>query len=74
MLNRRQFLKKSTGTVLGAVSFPYVVTSSVLGKNGTVAPSNRIVIGCIGIGWQGGINMINFLRKPDTKVVAVCDV
>ncbi len=74
MLNRRQFLKKSTGTALAAVSFPYVVTSSVLGKNGNVAPSNRIVIGCIGIGWQGGINMINFLRKPDTKVVAVCDV
>lgn len=74
MINRRQFLKRSTGTVLGAVSFPYVVTSSVLGKNGNVAPSNRIVIGCIGIGWQGGTNMVNFLRKPDTKVVAVCDV
>jgi len=81
--NRRKFLKKSTGLALGAVGFPYIVRSSALGKAGTVAPSNRIVMGCIGMGGQGTRGMSGgiwvpegggFIARPDVKVVAVCDV
>jgi predicted dehydrogenase len=39
-----------------------------------VAPSNRITIGCIGVGGRGGANMSAFLSMPDVHVVAVCDV
>ncbi|MHC4114210.1 MAG: Gfo/Idh/MocA family protein [Planctomycetota bacterium] len=73
-INRRQFLQSTTSLAAGAVVFPYVVPSSALGKAGTVAPSNRIVMGGIGIGWQGGINMKNFLSKKEVQFVAVCDV
>jgi predicted dehydrogenase len=69
-INRRQFLKGATV----AVGFPYVVSSSALGKAGTVAPSNRIVMGCIGVGGQGTSNMRAFLQKDQVQVVAVCDV
>lgn len=71
-LNRRQFLKKATVTA-AAVSFPYVVPSSALGKAGSVAPSNRIVMGCIGTGKQGQYVMRNFLQLPQAQVVALCD-
>jgi len=67
-------MKKAAATLIGAVGFPYVISSSALGKNGLVAPSNRIVIGAIGLGWQGTSNMNAFLHKDDVQFVAVCDI
>lgn len=72
-MDRRDFLKKSA-VVAGAIGFPYIVSSSALGKAGTVAPSNRIIMGCIGMGWQGPGNMNNFMSQDDCKVVAICDI
>jgi len=73
-LNRRQFLRRAAGASIGAVSFPYFVRSSALGQRARVAPSNRIVMGCIGVGGQGTGNMNAFMRSSDVQVVAVCDV
>jgi len=73
-INRRQFLKELAGTSVGAVAFPYVVPSSVFGKDGKVIPSERIVMGCIGMGGQGTGNMRGFLGKKEVQIVAVCDV
>ncbi len=74
IFNRRQFLKSATSTAAGAIVFPYIVPSSVLGQNGSVAPSNRITMGCIGVGSQGTGNMRGFLGKNEVQIVAVCDV
>jgi len=73
-MNRRRFLKKVTGITAGAIAFPYVVSSSALGNAGNVAASNRIVMGCIGVGSQGTGNMRGFLGKKQVQIVAVCDV
>jgi len=70
-MNRRQFLKNTFGAALAA---PYFIPASVWGRNGAVAPSNRITIGCIGVGGMGTENMKNFLTKPNAQVLAVCDV
>jgi predicted dehydrogenase len=74
-INRRQFVK-SIGGIAAAAGFgiPYIVTSSSLGLDGTTAPSNRIVFGCIGVGPQGTGNMNAFLQMEDIQIVAVCDV
>lgn len=69
---RRQFLKKSAG-IAAALGFPSVIPGSALGKDDAVAPSNRIAIGCIGVGGMGTGNMKNFLGLDDCRVVAVCD-
>jgi predicted dehydrogenase len=74
IINRRCFLKKAAGISIAAMGFPYVVASSALGKAGSVAPSERIVMGCIGVGGQGTGNMRGFLGKSEAQVVAVCDV
>ncbi|MHC4642456.1 MAG: Gfo/Idh/MocA family protein [Planctomycetota bacterium] len=74
IINRRSLLKKAAGVSIAAVGFPYVVASSALGKAGSVAASNRIVMGCIGVGGQGTGNMRGFLGKSEAQVVAVCDV
>jgi predicted dehydrogenase len=70
-VTRRSFLKKAAAASAAAISFPYIVPSTVLGK---AAPSNKIVMGCIGVGWQGGSNMNEFLQHSDARIVAVCDV
>jgi len=73
-INRRRFLKQAAGAAAGAVGFPYVVSSSALGKAGATAQSNRIVMAAIGLGWQGYANMKSFLSKEQVQFVAVCDV
>ncbi len=68
---RRGFLKKAAGVA----AFPYIAPSSALGKAGSVAPSNRITIGFIGVGGHGrAVNLTNFLGNADAQAVAVCDV
>lgn len=66
-VTRRQALKAA----VGAAAVPLFVPSRLLGDD---APSKQIVMGCIGIGWQGGGNMNSFLGKNDCRVVAIADV
>ncbi|MHC4112314.1 MAG: Gfo/Idh/MocA family protein [Planctomycetota bacterium] len=73
-INRRQFLKRASGVTAGAIAFPYLIPSSALGGAGTVAPSNRIVMGSIGVGGMGTGDMRGFLGKRGVQYVAVCDV
>ena len=73
-MKRRHFLKDIAGKAMGALALPYYIPSSVLGRDGAVTPSNRITIGCIGVGGQGTGNLKNFLSNPAAHVLAVCDV
>jgi len=74
IITRRHFLKSATGVTTGAIVFPYIVSSSALGQGGSVAPSNRIVMGAIGVGSMGTGDMRGFMRKNEVQMVAVCDV
>ena len=54
---------------------PYFVPSTVLGRDGAVAPSEKITVGFIGTGSHGiGRNLRHYLQQPDARVLAVCDV
>lgn len=71
-LTRRRFLR--TALQAGAIlALPQVVRGAVVGRGG-VAPSERIVLGGIGIGARGRYVLSCFLREPDVQFVAVCDV
>ena len=69
-VSRRQFLKGSATVVTGLLA-PAIVPASVFGAE---APSNRITLGCIGVGRQGTGDMREFLGLSACQVVAVCDV
>ena len=71
---RRRFLSRTAGIVGGAAAFPYIVPSSALGGEGSVAASNRITMGCIGTGNQGINDLRGFLGDKRVQVVAVCDI
>ncbi len=70
-LTRRAFLRSSAGIAGAAIAFPAIVPSSVFGAD---APSERINMGCIGLGGQGSGNMRGFKGKRGCQIVAVCDV
>src|SRR5437588_1102605 len=71
--NRRSFLKTAlqAGALLAA---PQIVRGAVLGKDGGTAPSERIVLGAIGVGNRGSYDLGCFLEEPDVQFVAVCDI
>ena len=72
-LTRRNFLK--TAVQAGAALLaPQIVPSSVLGRDGAVAPSERIIMGAIGIGNRGSYVLSCFLPLPDVYFVAIADV
>jgi predicted dehydrogenase len=58
----------------GAVALPFYVPASALGLNGAVAPSERIVMGGIGLGGRGSYDLGALLNERDVQWVAVCDV
>ena len=72
-LTRRQFFGHTAAAGAG-MAIPYFVPGSVLGANGEVPASEKIVLGFIGVGGMGGGHLGNFLGQDDVQVAAVCDV
>src|SRR2546421_9753416 len=73
-LHRRRFLQTAISAAGAAVMAPTIIPSSALGRDGAVAPSERIVLGGIGIGSRGTYDLTCFLDQKDVQFVAVCDV
>ena len=71
-LSRRQFLKRAA-LAGGAVAAPCIIPGSALGLNGTVAPSERIVLGGMGVGARGTGVLNWMLPEKDVQFVAICD-
>src|SRR5688572_19464796 len=71
-LTRRSFVKNGLAGMLAAAVAPQIVSSRLFGAT---APSNRVTLGCIGLGVHGfGVNLKSFLYQDDCVVRAVCDV
>ena len=67
---RRSFIKKAAWVA----AMPTIIPASVLGQNDNVAPSNRIVVGGIGLGPRGREVLAAFFKQPDVQFVAIADV
>jgi predicted dehydrogenase len=70
---RRAFMKGAAGAG-AALAFPTIIPASALGADGRPSPSNRITVGCIGVGGQGNSNLGGFLGDNRCVVLAVNDV
>jgi predicted dehydrogenase len=67
------FLQSGLGLAT-SLAFPTIVPSKALGRDGAVAPSERITIAVIGTGNQGFNDINEFLKDKRVQIVAVCDV
>ena len=68
-MTRRRFLQGAA--TAGAAVFPAVVPAHGLGAG---APSEKILMGAIGVGGMGGGDLGGFLGDSRVRVVGVCDV
>ena len=71
-MSRRESLK--TMAAAGAACLvPTIIPASALGRDGATAPSERIVLGGIGLGPRGEYDLKWMLREKDVQFVAICD-
>ncbi|MFM8952537.1 MAG: Gfo/Idh/MocA family protein [Planctomycetaceae bacterium] len=73
LISRRGFLGR-TAVAGAAAAAPMIIPSSALGLDGAVPPSERVVVGGIGIGNRGTYDLSCFLQQPDVQFAAICDV
>jgi hypothetical protein len=71
-LTRRDFLKTATVTA-ASLALPTIIPARALGRDGAIAPSNRITMAHIGVGGQGSGMLQNFVAFDAIQSVAVCD-
>jgi hypothetical protein len=83
LLGRRKFLRQTSAALGAAIAAPNFFPASVLGRNGAIAPSERIPMGFIGVGGQGGGHLFGgawtyvaggYAGRKEVQVLAVCDV
>jgi len=72
-VTRRDFVRNSLFSS-AALSLPSIVPARALGKEGAVAPSERIALGVIGIGPRCKYVLKGMLAHPDVQCVAIADV
>ncbi len=72
--SRRGFLKQSVAAASTAIAAPTFVSTKALGGQDSVAASEKITLGVIGIGPRCTYDMKSILQFPDVQCVAIADV
>jgi hypothetical protein len=73
-VSRRTMLRKSLAAAGGMLAAPWIIPARALGRDGAVAPGERITLGVIGIGPRCQLVLGCMLAESDVQCVAVCDV
>ncbi|MCZ7636080.1 MAG: hypothetical protein M5U12_08635 [Verrucomicrobia bacterium] len=83
MTSRRQFSRRAGGLFGAGVAAPLFIPASALGRGGFVSPGERVTMGFIGVGGQGGGHLLGgawtclaggYTARKEVQVLAVCDV
>lgn len=67
---RRRFLVRSAAFATA----PMFIPSHVLGKDGAIAPSEKVTLGVIGIGPRAIYDLNAMMKLPDVRCLAIADV
>jgi predicted dehydrogenase len=67
---RRRFLKAAAA----AIAAPTIVPARALGRDGAVAPSNRLGLAVIGLGDRGNYHLSALSAFKEVQVLSMCDV
>src|ERR1700752_4060558 len=82
-ITRRRFLRSAAAALGAGMAAASIVSAATLGRGGAIAPSERITMGFIGVGKQGGGHLLGgawtyvaggYAGRKDVLVLAVCDV
>ena len=76
-------MRRSVAALGAAIAAPAIIPASALGRGGAMSPNERITMGFIGVGGQGGGHLLGgawtylaggYTARKDVQVLAVCDV
>ncbi|MBN1443418.1 MAG: Gfo/Idh/MocA family oxidoreductase [Planctomycetes bacterium] len=70
-MNRRQFLRRTSGIAAGALAAPLFVSPSVVGLEGKAGANEQIALGFIGSG--GRARLLMSQTPAPGRIVAICD-
>jgi len=70
---RREFLRSAVRAG-AAAALPAIVPAAVLGKNGAVPPSEKVLVGGIGLRGRGMGDLKWLMGEPDVQFLAICDL
>ena len=70
---RRQFISNTVAST-AAISLPWVIPASALGKEDVAAPSERVTLGVIGMGPRCRYVLPQMISQPDVQCIAMADV
>jgi hypothetical protein len=82
-VSRRDFLRRTSTALAAAFAAPSIIPASALGRAGAMSPNERVTMGFIGVGGQGGGHLLGgawtyvaggYAGRKDVQVLAVCDV
>jgi len=73
-LNRRNFIKTSGMVAVSAIAVPTIISACARGKNGHVAPSDRVNLAFIGSGNQAMNDIRDFITDKRVQITGICDV
>ena len=68
--SRRTFLKQSAAATAGIL----IVPRFVLGGKGYTAPSDQLVVACVGVGGQGEVDVNGLAKTGKVRIGHLCDV
>jgi len=71
-ISRRRLIKTAAAAA-GTITLPYVITTSALGGKTKTPACERVTLGHIGVGGQGGWLLKNFIQLKESQSVAVAD-
>ena len=69
--SRRKFIKQAGTAASAFLVAPTIIPASALGKNGHIAPSDRINLAFIGAGNQAGNDVKGFLADDRVQVTVI---
>lgn len=70
VVTRRRFLSGAAS----ALALPTLIPARALGRDGAVAPSNRLGLAVIGLGDRGNYHLSALASFKEVQVLAMCDV
>src|SRR5215211_4063048 len=68
--SRREFIRNTAITAAGFMILP----RHVLGGKGFTAPSDRLLVACIGVGGRGEVDVANIFKSGKADIAFLCDV
>lgn len=73
-MQRREFIKTTSAVLAAGMAAPAIRVAAQSEGGRAIPPSEKIIVGAIGVGGRGMQVVNDFMENPEVELAAVCDV